>query len=285
VTVAVDTRARIELVAAEVLELATGALTTLERARIASGSQLDGLSLPGPDGRALKLTVYGGRSVRAGREPGYASAIEVLRAAGADGAAALLGVDGTLHGERHRARFFGRNGGVPVMLVAIGDHASLELALPRVVALVRNPVVTIERVQVCKSAGRLLAPPREFADRDDDGIPLWQQLTVYVEERVQHAGRAVHAQLVRRLAEAGAAGATILRGVCGFYGDRDRFADRLLSVRRGGPVIVVAIDTPANVQRWWPIVDEVTAEAGLVTSELVPASHGLEPSASGARLA
>ncbi len=46
------------------------------------------------------------------------------------------------------------------------------------------------------------------------------------EERVQHAGRAVHAQLVRRL-----------------------------------------------------------AEAGLVTSELVPASHGLKPSASGARLA
>ena len=53
------------------------------------------------------------------------------------------------------------------------------------------------------------------------------------------------------------------------------FADRLLSIRRSVPVLVVAIDTPSGVRRWWPALDEVTGEAGLVTSELVPATHGL----------
>jgi PII-like signaling protein len=67
----------------------------------------------------------------------------------------------------------------------------------------------------------------------------------------------------------------VLRGVRGFYGDREPFADRLLSIRRNVPVVVVAIDTPAGVRRWWPAVDELTREAGLVTAELVPASHGL----------
>jgi hypothetical protein len=37
-------------------------------------------------------------------------------------------------------------------------------------------------------------------------------------------------------------------------------------------VIVVAIDTPDRVRQWWPLVDELTREHGLVTSELVPTS-------------
>jgi PII-like signaling protein len=50
------------------------------------------------------------------------------------------------------------------------------------------------------------------------------------------------------------------------------FADRLLSLRRNVPVLVIAIDRPARVREWWPLVDELTREHGLVTSELVPTS-------------
>ena len=35
----------------------------------------------------------------------------------------------------------------------------------------------------------------------------------------------------------------------------------------------VIVDTPDRVREWWPVVDEVTSEAGLVTSEPVPATH------------
>jgi len=38
------------------------------------------------------------------------------------------------------------------------------------------------------------------------------------------------------------------------------------------PVLTVIVGEPVNIERWWPIVDEVTAETGLVTSEVVPAS-------------
>jgi PII-like signaling protein len=65
----------------------------------------------------------------------------------------------------------------------------------------------------------------------------------------------------------------VLRGVRGFYADHEPFADRLMSLRRNVPVTVVVVDRPANVRQWWPVVDEATREAGLVTSELVPASH------------
>jgi len=203
------------------------------------------------------------------------AAVDALRASGAAGASVLLGVDGTLHGERRRARFFARNAGVPLMLVAIGTRATLEPALPRLSALLEDPVVTIERVQICKSAGRRIAAPREVPERDPSGLPIWQKLVVHVEEQAKHDGHPVHVQLVRRLREAGAAGATVLRGVRGFYSGHEPFADRLLSIRRNVPVLVVVVDTPSGVRRWWPVLDEVTREAGLVTSELVPGSHGL----------
>jgi PII-like signaling protein len=36
-------------------------------------------------------------------------------------------------------------------------------------------------------------------------------------------------------------------------------------------VITELVDTPSAVRRWFPVVDELTATGGLVTSEIVPA--------------
>ena len=35
------------------------------------------------------------------------------------------------------------------------------------------------------------------------------------------------------------------------------------------PVVTIVIDTPENVARWAPIVEDVTETTGLVTSEVV----------------
>jgi PII-like signaling protein len=83
----------------------------------------------------------------------------VLRAAGAAGASVLLAVDGMLHGERRRARFFGRNADVPLMLLAIGSADSIGRALPELGRLIDEPVATIERVQVWKTQGAAVGEP------------------------------------------------------------------------------------------------------------------------------
>ena len=275
VSIAIDTRERIERTLPEVLELAAGGLTTLERARLITGAALEPAAIAHDPSATIKLTLYGGRSVRAGGQAGYIAAVDRLRAAGAEGASVLLAVDGTLHGGRRRARFFARNAEVPLMLLAVGDGPSLRTALPELARLLEEPVATVERVQVCKSAGALLAEPSAVPERDPSGLPIWQKLMVHCEEQAKIDGHPLHVELVRRLRAAGAAGATVLRGVRGFYGDHEPFADRMLSLRRNVPMLVVVIDTPGNIRRWWPIVDEATRADGLVTSELVPASHGL----------
>ena len=74
---------------------------------------------------AAKLTVYCGRHERVGSRPAFVAIVELLRRHGAFSATVLLGVDGTAHGARERARFFGRNVQVPLMIVAIGGGAEL----------------------------------------------------------------------------------------------------------------------------------------------------------------
>jgi PII-like signaling protein len=273
VSIAVDTRERVERALPEVLAIATHGMISLERAQVAWGESLRSLELPDHLGGPLKLTVYGGRSIRSGGQAGYVAALNLLRSAGAAGASVLLAVDGTLHGERRRARFFSRNAHVPLMLLAIADATTIRGTLPGVAELIDDAVVTLERVQLCKSDGTLLSEPRTVAERDPSGLPIRQKLMVHAEEQARCGQHPLHVELVRRLRESGAAGATVLRGVRGFYADRNPFSDRVFSLTRNAPVHVVLVDTPTALRRWWPIVDEMTGEAGMVTSELVPAAH------------
>lgn len=272
-SIGIDTSERIERALPEVLEVATHGLISLERAQVVTGDALGRLKLPKDPSRAVKLTLYGARSVRSAERAGYVSAIDLLRQFGAAGASVLLAVDGTLHGSRERARFFARNATVPLMLIAVGDGSSLGAAMPALADLFDDPVATVETVQVCKSNGQLLSEPHAVPEVDASGLPIWQKLMIHSEEQAKTDGHPLHRALVRRLREAGAAGATVLRGVRGFYRDREPFADRLFQLRRNVPVHTVVVDTPSAVRRWWPIVDELTREAGLVTSELVPALH------------
>src|SRR4051812_37521064 len=111
VAVAVDSSARIEAALAEIGRLRFDGLVTLERARMLTGPS-EAATLPAELHEATKLTVYAGR-----QEP-YAAVVDMLRRHGVAGATVLLGVDGTAHGQRERARFFGRNAGVPLMVIA-----------------------------------------------------------------------------------------------------------------------------------------------------------------------
>jgi PII-like signaling protein len=187
VVIAVDHRPRIEAVLGATLERASPGLVTLERARL-----LD----PGPDGgpleasagladgpqQATKLTVYLGRQERVYRVPAFIAVCDLLYRRGIAGATALLGVDGTARGRRERARFFGRNAEVPMMVTAIGSGARIGRVLPELGALLPRPLLTLEQVRVCKRDGQRLAVPAALPGVDPHGLALWQKLMVYTSE-------------------------------------------------------------------------------------------------------
>jgi PII-like signaling protein len=274
VSVAVDTRTRIEELLDEVMMIKRHGLVTLERARMLT-SELRAVALPEELHEATKLTIYVGRQEQINRTPAFVAICDVLHRRKLAGATVLLGVDGTAHGVRQRARFFGRNADVPMMIISVGSGEQIAGVLPELAPMLARPLATLERVRVCKVDGRLLARPTALPSTDERGLALWQKLMVFTSEQARHGNTPLHVALIRRLREGGAAGATSLRGIWGFHGDRPPHGDRLLQLRRHVPVVTTIVDTPEAIARSFQIVDEVTSEAGLVTSEMVPASAAL----------
>jgi PII-like signaling protein len=302
IAVAVDTRSRIEEVAGPTARLIRSGLVTLEGARLLTysppgrrpdgdipavlaqpgmtqpgmtqpGMTQPGMTQPGMTqpvlaGEETKLTVYLGRQERAGRVPACLAVCDLLHRRGVAGATALLGVDGTVHGQRERAAFFSRNAGTPMMVIAVGAGPRIAGVLPELGGLLRRPLLTVERVRICKRDGQLIsAPPGTEAGR----APLLHKFMVYTSESALHDGQPVHRAIVRRLRAAGLAGATVQRGVWGFHGDHRPHGDRLFQLGRRVPVVTVVLETPARSAAAFAIIDSATTETGLVTVEAVPA--------------
>ncbi len=274
VSIAVDRRERIEAMLERVLKIKRRGLVTLERTHLLTGA-VEPLQLPEQLSEATKMTVYLGRRERIDGTPAYAAICDLLHRSGIAGASVLLGVDGTRNGHRSRARFFSRNANVPMMIVAVGSGEQIAQVLPELARLLSDPLLTLERVRVCKRDGQLLAKPHELPESDERGLGLWQKLMIYTSQSATHEGRPLNLQLIRRLRESDAAGATTLRGIWGFHGDHAPHGDRFLQVRRHVPVVTIVIDTPERITRSFAIVDELTARHGLVTSEMVPAMSAL----------
>ena len=268
VACAVDSRERIERLLDDVDHVVADGLVTLEHARLARGEEVADAEFPSGPGRAAKLTIFCGRLERAatGRGPAYREVVEVLRRHGAAGATTLLGVDGTYHGWRRRATLFSPRRDAPLMIISVGRRETLAAALPDLSEALEWPLVTLEGIAQLKHDGehleRLPAPQ----------VPeVWQTIRVYTRQSAHVNGRALYTELTRRLRAAGAAGVTTIRGHWGFSSDEPPHGDKFARFASHAPTYTTYIDRPSRVAEVWPIIDELTAEHGIVTSLFVPA--------------
>lgn len=251
--IAIDEPARIDGVLAELPGPAGTGLVTREEVGAVG------------DGGDRKLTVYLHRRRRLDGAPAYVGVCELLRRHGVDGATALLGVDGTVGGSRRRARFLSANSDVPMMVVAVGAADPIAAARAELVRALEAPLLTTEPVRVLKRDGERVG--EISASEGEAGT--WQRLTLYGSESATVGGHAVHHELIRRLRQDGARGATALRGIWGYHGDHEPHGDRLLQLRRRAPIVTTVVDRADRIASWFELADELTPERGLVTSEPV----------------
>jgi len=268
VAIGVDARARVEPLIDHVNSSLSDGLFTVERARMLTG-RVGEIDLPDALGDEMKLTIYCGRAERIYGQPAMTAIVELLQRHGVSGATVLLGVDGLVHGLRQRARFFSRNTNVPLMIIAVGSADAIADAVPKLGSILDRPLFTFERIAVLKRDGERLNPVGEYPDEDGERARVWQKLMIYASEQARFDGHPLYVELIRRLRHENAAGATAIRGVWGYHGDHAPHGDRLLSLRRHVPVVTILVDRPSEIRRLWPIIDEATAEHGLVTSEFV----------------
>jgi len=205
----------------------------------------------------LKLTAWLPRHGPLGGRPPVLRAVDLLRSAGATAAIALLGVDGVVGGVRRRASLLRRNAEVPALVVGVGGREAI-LSAQRTLAEDEAVVgVDLERVgEPGRSVGQLPSG--------------WQaKLTLFLPAGAG-PGQTPFAQLaVQEFRLLGAPGATVLRGLYGFFNGGPIEGERALRLRRGTPHLVLAVLPPQ-------LADEAVARlaavgrSGLLALERVP---------------
>lgn len=265
---AVDTAETISALAEHAVEVVPRGLITVERAQLVTAAT------PAPTiPSTAKLTIYVGRHHRVAGAPAHRAVAALLHRLGFAAATVFVGVDGTFHGQRRRARFFSRNTDVPIMIIAVGTGEQVADALAELNGLLHRPLMTVERAELCKLGGRLLGKPSTLPAADAQGRAIWQKLMIHTPGAALHDGAPVHRALVRGLLRSGTAGgATVVRGVWGFSGSGKLHGDSLFQVGRYVPVTTIVVDTPARIAASFEVVDELTRGHGVVTAEMVPAA-------------
>ncbi len=283
--IALGERSQIEALLPDLDALIEKGLVTLEATHLASGEEVAGAQFPEGPGSAGKLTVYCGRAERSGGQPAFRVVIELLRRYGAPGAIAFLGIDGMLHSRRREARLFSTSASTPMAIEAIGPRADLRAALGALSARLQHPIITLEPIEQLKHDGALLGGmPRPDAEGRGEGHAEghaegrgegeardggWQMLSLYTRRSARVGGHALYSELTRQLRQLGGAGATTLFGEWGFSSDEPAHGDRFGRLSSHLPSCTICIDRGEKLAELWPLIDELTAEHGILTCKEV----------------
>lgn len=271
VATAVDTPERIKATLDDVDQVVSRGLVTLEHVQLMTGEDIVQADAESVVGRTAKLAIYCGRGERIGTARAYHAVVDLLQRHGLPGATVFFGVDGLSHGVRQRARLFGRNVDVPVMIVALGGVRVLQRVLPLLSELLPEAFLTLEAVNLVKHDGEPLQPFQVSVAGTHRPIEGWQSLEIYSRRNATYEGRAIYAEVTRRLRRLGAAGVTTISGEWGFSSEERPHGDKPWTTSSYLPTCTRYIDHSAKVLEVWPMIDELTSEHGIVLSQFVAA--------------
>jgi PII-like signaling protein len=93
-------------------------------------------------------------------------------------------------------------------------------------------------------------------------------LRLFIGESDTWHGKPLYQAIVERVRQEGLAGATVIRGLEGFGADSRLHTSRILRLSEDLPVVIEIVDTPEQIDRVVPILDEMVGE-GMLTLERV----------------
>ncbi|MFH8342078.1 DUF190 domain-containing protein [Streptomyces sp. AM6-12] len=113
-------------------------------------------------GRALRLTVCVGEDDTWHHKPLYSEIVHRAHAAGLAGASVFRGIEGFGASSRiHTSRLLSLAEDLPVAVIVVDTEERVRAFLPQLAELVHGGLVTLEKCEVVRYAGRAPAPEGE----------------------------------------------------------------------------------------------------------------------------
>jgi PII-like signaling protein len=111
-------------------------------------------------------------------------------------------------------------------------------------------------------------------------IPTHEQpgkmLRIYIGQDDRWEGKPLYEQIVERLRQAHAAGATVYKGAMGYGAHQRLHTSGRLGLSRDLPIMIAVVDTDENIRRILPLIDDMVMEGLVVLSDVdvIKYQHG-----------
>ena len=93
-----------------------------------------------------------------------------------------------------------------------------------------------------------------------------QLMRIFIGEADRHGHRPLYEVLVELLRSEGFAGATVLRGICGFGANRVYHTQKLLDLSADMPMVIEVVDSQEKITAIMPQIDAMMG-GGMITLE------------------
>ena len=93
-----------------------------------------------------------------------------------------------------------------------------------------------------------------------------QLMRIFIGESDRHGHRPLYEALIELLRKEGFAGATVLRGVCGFGANRVYHTQKLLDLSADMPMVIEVVDNQEKISAIMPQIDAMMV-GGMITLE------------------
>jgi PII-like signaling protein len=91
-------------------------------------------------------------------------------------------------------------------------------------------------------------------------------LRIHISESDRHQGKPLYEAIVAKCRELNIAGATVFRGLEGYGGTAE--LHRAHVIHHDQPILITIVDTPENLERLIPVVEQMMDTGLLATSEV-----------------
>lgn len=231
-------------------------------------------------GRAKRLAIFIQEAARWHGKPLWEAILELIHAKGLAGATVVRALAGFTRGEGiATTHLVDLSASLPLTIEVVDAEDAIERVLPDIYLMVDQGLVTLEDVHVMKHAGAAEPPPAAAEPATRKVTMKAKQLAVHISEKDTYLGEPLHEAILKRFAVEELAGATVYRALEGFGAHHHIHRDRILTLHREAPVVIVVVDTEANIARARAVLDGMLKHGAVIVSDVEATFYG--PSAEG----
>ena len=106
-----------------------------------------------------------------------------------------------------------------------------------------------------------------------------KQMWIHISEKDVHDGEPLYEAIVKRFNVEQFAGVTVTKAVEGFGSHHQIYRDRMFTLHREAPMVLIMVDTEENIAKARAILDKMLTHGAVVTSDVEATYYG--PSAQG----